>query len=511
MKRRDFLKISSLALFPWTACTYSQQENHIPIKVLSDHKIGHLVWKSIFFPKERAVKKHDILIVGGGIAGLSSAYQLQDKDFILCEASENLGGTSSAYEYEGMPFAQGAHYDLSYPQNYGREFLNMLSSLNLINYNQKTELWDFTDTQHLIHPSIESRAFVKGEFYDDVITDKEFGKKLHTILDKYENQVPSPTRLINKKLHHLNEISFLDFLRKEGLNIPAEFVNQIDYHMMDDYGGTAQQVSALAGIHYYKCRPYSTKKDNVKLFSPPQGNHYFIEKISKNILHKERLLCQRLVKKITPLTKGFSVEVINAQSQKIEQFEVNKVIYAGTKHALKYVYPQDHHLFKNNEYAPWLVVNLVLPHQEQFPAYWQNEILSNEKAFMGFVNSHSQLRPSDSPFQVLTSYYCFQPDERKKVLETLDNPRPFVENTIEHISNYYDEDIRPYIIQAFIKGIGHAMAIPKPYFLLNDQNQHRSHENLVYAGVDNGRIPIFPEAVDSGILASNLIHSPVSI
>ena len=47
--------------------------------------------------------------------------------------------------------------------------------------------------------------------------------------------------------------------------------------MVDDYGSTADQVSALAGVHYYACRPYYT--ESVELFSPPQGNAYFVQKL----------------------------------------------------------------------------------------------------------------------------------------------------------------------------------------------------------------------------------------
>ena len=92
------------------------------------------------------------------------------------------------------------------------------------------------------------------------------------------------------------------------------------------------------------------------------------------------------------------------------------------------------------------------------------------------------------------------------MLEILESPNEFVKQTISYISNYFDTDIEPFIEKVYLKAIGHAMAIPKPHFLLNDKNEQRSNENMVYAGVDNGRIPIFPEAVDSGICASKLLN-----
>ena len=49
--------------------------------------------------------------------------------------------------------------------------------------------------------------------------------------------------------------------------------------------------------------------------------------------------------------------------------------------------------------------------------------------------------------------------------------------------------------------MGHAMSIPKINNLFNDKNLHRSEPNMVYAGVDNSRLPLLFEALDSGIQA----------
>lgn len=503
MNRRTFLKLSSLALVP-LACQTSYKKYSFPIEVLSDHHVGHLLWKSQSFTIQKEIQKKDILIVGGGIAGLSAAHELQDKDFILCEVSDDFGGTSSAFYHNNIPFAQGAHYDLAYPSNYGKELLSFLENLNITEFNPQSNLWEFKETKYLIDHSIESRCFHNGKFQKDIFTDNKLTTDFYKVLSDYQGDMIAPTRLINKNFHQLANISFLDFLKNNRLNLNDTFINQIDYHMMDDYGGTTKQVSALAGIHYYQCRPYFTKP--VQLFSPPQGNHYFIEKIHENIENNHQLKTNHLVKKITPINDKFQVEVINIKKQLIECFEVNKIVYAGTKHALKYVYPTDANLFEDNEYAPWIIVNVVIKSQKDLPIFWQNEmIVDDQKAFLGFVNSHSQFS-NNNEFQILSAYYCFQSNERKKVLKTLESPKDFVHQTISYLSNYFDTDIEPLVEKVYLKGIGHAMAIPKPHFLLNDKNEQRNHENLVYAGVDNGRIPIFPEAIDSGIYASNLLN-----
>ena len=99
-------------------------------------------------------------------------------------------------------------------------------------------------------------------------------------------------------LHHYFLIQSLHFYR--------EFENLIDYQMHDDYGAGSRHVSALAGIHYYACRPYYDKK--VELFSPPEGNYYFVQKLA-NELDPTKLKTQHLVRSIKSIQSGFRVEV----------------------------------------------------------------------------------------------------------------------------------------------------------------------------------------------------------
>jgi len=80
-----------------------------------------------------------------------------------------------------------------------------------------------------------------------------------------------------------------------------------------------------------------------------------------------------------------------------------------------------------------------------------------------------------------------------------------VERTVTQINNYFNQDISPLIEKVFLKLMGHAMPIPKVNYLFNDQNRYRSEPGLVYAGVDNSRLPFLFEAMDSGIQAVKLL------
>ena len=499
MNRRTFIKLSSLALagiLTQSCDSTSDKPNtqSYEISIKSDMRAGHLILNSTAFPAGDAFST-DYLIVGGGISGLSAACQLRDRDFILCELSTQLGGTSASESHAGEVFSQGAHYELAYPNYYGGETLGFLEELGIIRYDSLVEAWNFVDRQYLIDSDRESQTLTSDGLREELLEPGQLKDKFLEIVLPYLGEMKLPSRIIREDLRPLDEINFLDFL-KQSLKLTPSFKQGIDYQMRDDYGADAEAVSALAGIHYYACRPYYT--ESVELFSPPEGNSYFVNKMAAT-LPSEKIKTNHVVRSVQRVENGFEVAVINIKNERIDRYLAKNVIYAGGKHALKYVFPPDAHLFQNNIYAPWLVINIVLKDTLRAEAFWQNELLGQDSTFMGFVDSASQPRAGDA--RVFTAYYCFSPDQRRYLANIRHNAQEIARKTVETINLYFDQEVGSLVEKVFIKVLGHAMPVPKPYYLFRDKNPHRSQPNLVYAGVDNSRLPLLFEALDSGIQA----------
>ena len=284
MDRRTFIKLSSLALagiLTQSCDSTSKKPNSqlYDISINSDMGAGHLLLDSAAFPAGDTFST-DYLIVGGGISGLSAACQLRDRNFVLCELSARLGGTSSSESHAGEVFSQGAHYDLAYPNYYGGETLNFLEELGVICYESLVDSWNFVDRQYLIDVQREGQTLTSDGLREDILEPSQLRTEFLELVLPYLGEMRQPTRIIREELWTLDEISFLDFLER-ALRMNSSFRQGVDYQMRDDYGADAATVSALAGIHYYTCRPYYTQ--SVELFSPPEGNAYFVDKMAATL------------------------------------------------------------------------------------------------------------------------------------------------------------------------------------------------------------------------------------
>ncbi|MBL4710582.1 MAG: NAD(P)-binding protein [Flavobacteriales bacterium] len=507
MDRRSFLKLGGgLVLLAACRDSFSSKEKikqaKFVIHIDSNSAIGHKVRIAIELPVTRSIET-ETLVVGAGIAGLAAACSLNSNKFVLCELDPTLGGTSGAININGDLYSQGAHYDLAYPSNYGKEGLFLLEKLEIIHFNEKSKLWEFVDKQYLISSDKEEACYYNGSIRESVLPNTELKQNFIALLKTYDNQLPLPSTLFQKELHQLDRLTFYDYLNKY-LPINHEFIEAIDYQMLDDFGGTSTQISALAGIHYYKCRPYYESKE-LELFSPPQGNYYFIQKMAAQ-LDPANIQKNHLVFGLQQKGKKWHADVLDTQNMIRKEYISDNVIYAGQKHALKYIHKDSYAAFNDVSYAPWVVINIELDNAILENSKWQNDFLSPDGTFLGFVDSKVQDKTKN---RVLTAYYCFPSIHHYVVKNFESSAEDLVHETIANISLYYKKDIGSYIKQVFIKLLGHAMPIPQPGYLTRERTLVK--DKLAFAGVDTGRLPLMFDALDSGIQAAKAINNLSSI
>ncbi len=518
-----------ILLFLGGGAFHLYQGSHQPIQggiMGASSRAGHLLREGKFPPVEKTTHT-EVVIVGGGISGLSAAWQLNRKgihSFQILELEKQLGGNAQSGRNEVSAYPWGAHYvPLPGPAEvYVRQLFEELGVIQ--GYDKKglpryNELYLCSDPQE--------RLYLNGTWQDGLLPqtgvtneDRKQYKAFFTAMDYFRGAVgfdgkrafciPIDLSSQDPSFLKYDQISMAELLVQKGWTSP--FLKwYVDYACKDDYGTHMEKVSAWAGIHYFASRigRASNSAEN-SVLTWPEGNGWLVNRLVEKVGAYGR--CNSLVYNVEKRDKEVWVDFYDLTTQKSERMICKAVIFSAPRfvasHVVKALRDHPPAYLPAFTYAPWMVANLTvdeLQHSQGVAPAWDNVFFKSES--LGYVTAtHQNIERYPKTKTVLTYYYPLcegEPtEERQKAIA-----RSYKDWTDLILGDFkkVHPDIKEKLNELNVWIWGHGMIRPTVGFIWGKERKEvlKSTPPIFFAHSDMSGISIFEEAQYRGVKAAD--------
>ncbi len=499
--RRQFLQSASAALIGLSI----KGDRPIAGSFVNDSfQLGHQLRDRANFPEAKRLVKRAVVIVGGGIAGLSAAWRLHKRgfaDFVLLEMNDQSGGNSRWGENEITAYPWAAHYvPVPGPKAvYVRELFEDLGIL-------KNGQWE----ERYLCFTPQERLFLFGRWQDGIEpaiglteADRDGFRKLEDHIHAFRatSKFTVPMEIgLSASTTELDQISFADWLRAQ--KIDSRILNwYLNYCCRDDYGATTANTSAWAGIQYFASREPEDKGP----LTWPEGNGWIVRRLLERI--GSFIQTGRMVHKIAQ--HGNRIGVFAGDTE----YQTDFVIFAAPTFLAPYLIEGMRPL-QDFEYSPWLTANLTLerlPDSYGSDPTWDSVFM--ESPTLGYVDATHQTLRSHIDRTVWTFYWALAEGSASDNRQLLINKdwNYWKEAILRDLERVH-RDIRQCVSRIDIMRMGHAMARPKVGAIFSQERRNlvKSSGRILFANSDLSGFSIFEEAQFRGVTAADRVISKVA-
>jgi hypothetical protein len=496
--RREFLQVGAAALIGMS----TKGDRRIGGGWVNDNfAAGHAIRDRASGALPTKTERIPLVIVGGGIAGLSAAWRLHKRgfhDFVVLEMNDAAGGNARSGENEVSAYPWAGHY-VPLPGSkaiYVRELFEDLGVL-------KNGAWD----ERYLCFAPQERLFTYGKWQDGIEpaigltrADLEQFARLEHSFNEHRLSgsftIPMEAGLSEKSVE-LDRISFAEWLRRQGVDSP-QVLWYMNYCCRDDFGALAADTSAWAGIHYFASREPEEKGP----ITWPEGNGWITKRLLQTIGTQVRV--NHPVLRIAKNKTKYLVSTADTQ------FLCDAVIFAAPTFLAPYIV-QGFAPLPNLEYSPWLTANLTLDRPPRGASTeeraWDNVVMTSPT--LGYVDAMHQTLRTQVERTVWTFYWALaegSPAMNRHALLNKDWSywKEAILNDLERVH----PDIRDCVSRIDLMRMGHAMARPTVGAIFNPDRRRlaQANDRLLFANSDISGFSIFEEAQYRGVhAAENLL------
>lgn len=523
--RRDVL----LALLgaPGLALAGGCRRREIPAGevVGADVVLGHVLRdeQPVEVPKQED-ERVGVIIIGGGISGLSAAWRLAGDGrvpFRLLELESAPGGTSRWGENAVSRYPWAAHY-VPVPRASNRPLVRLLTEMDVLDPERSERQQRPVGREGALIVEPDERVFFRGEWHGGLLPraamsprdafemhrfDKEIARWVRFRDDRGRRAFTLPTALgsDDERVTSLDRISMAAWLDQHGFR-SKPFRWYVDFGCRDDYGCDIDHTSAWAGLFYFAARVDEPWEESASFLTWPEGNGRIVRHLFDSMRRDVEL--QQLVVDIDPREDGVWVTVLDGPSRVKRTIRADHVIACVPRFVLRRVLrpwrdrPPEGPSFDT---SPWMVANLTLrarPVEVGFVPAWDNVIYDSPS--LGYVTATHQDGRRFGP-TVWTYYYPLTDGDPRRAREKLLSATrdEWAEVIFTDLSRAHP-DIWDCVERVDLMRWGHAMIRPTPGFVFSETRRRASLPmgRIHFAHTELSSVPLVEEALYHGVRAA---------
>src|SRR5262249_26821948 len=491
--------------------------------------IGHKI-RDGFRPAPPADRweRAGVVIVGGGVSGLSAAWRLLRAgfdDFVLVELETAPGGTARSGDSPLVPYPWGAHY-IPAPMRENPWLGELLGEMGLL---------DGTDNdgqprvaEQFICRDPEERIFYKGRWYEGLYLhagasaeDEAQLQAFHREIDRWVAwrdargrrafAIPTAMGSNDAEITALDKLTMAEWMDRQNFTSPR-LRWLVDYGCRDDYGARMEDTSAWAGIFYFASRVARPGEDARPLVTWPEGNGHLVAHLYNKVRSRVRLglavtdiipsdvgqasSLSRLSgepnpnravatadggrvaarnaaeasRMLAPRRTTIDVTAIDGDGQNAYGFHADNVIFAAphflSRHLIRPYRENPPSHIAEFEYGAWMVANLFLKDRPEARGFplAWDNVLYESPA-LGYVVATHQ-RGLDRGPSIFTYYYPLVDRDPREARQRLMSAgwADWADVALTDLGHAHS-DIRGLTERLDVMRWGHAMIRPKPGFI----------------------------------------------